>query len=227
MQAKLNPIIIEALRKEVTAIQMNYILLTGFDPFGGELTNPSWEAVKSFDGQNIQGYPIVAQQIPTVFGRSLQQLKESIEKIKPAAILCIGQAGGRPDITVERIAINIDDARIPDNEGQQPIDQPVVAEGPTAYWSTLPIKEIVSELKTAGIPASVSNTAGTFVCNHIFYGVRHFLVENGLSIPAGFVHIPYLPEQGVAQTGQPTMSKETVIKALEITINTTIEHCLL
>lgn len=205
---------------------MNKILLTGFDPFGGEPTNPSWEAVQTFDGQEILGYTIVARQLPTVFGRSLQKLTNLFQEEQPAAVLCIGQAGGRPDITLERIAINVDDARILDNEGQQPVDQPIAEGGPVAYWSTLPIKNIVSKLKAAGIPASVSNTAGTFVCNHIFYGLRHYLDEQKLDIPGGFIHLPYLPEQGVTQLGQPTMSKETVIKALGIALETTISECL-
>lgn len=205
---------------------MDKILLTGFDPFGGEPTNPSWEAVQTFNGQEILGYTIIARQLPTVFGRSLQQLTDLFQEEQPAAVLCIGQAGGRPDITLERIAINVDDARILDNEGQQPVDQPIVEGGPVAYWSTLPIKNIVSKLRAAGIPASVSNTAGTFVCNHIFYGLRHYLDEQKLDIPGGFIHLPYLPEQGVTQLGQPTMSKETVIKALGIALETTISECL-
>lgn len=205
---------------------MKKILLTGFDPFEGEVTNPSWEAVRLFDGKEIMGFTIVARQIPTVFGRSLQLLKDLIQQENPSAVLCIGQAGGRPDITVERVAINIDDARIPDNEAQQPIDQPIVEGGPVAYWSTLPIKEIVGALRSAGIPASVSNTAGTFVCNHIFYGLRHYLSENSRDVPGGFIHIPYLPEQGVSKLGQPTMSKETVIKAIDIALESTISQRL-
>jgi len=202
---------------------MKKILLTGFDPFGGEETNPSWEAVSMLDGREINHSIVIARQLPTVFGRSLDVLQELIQQEKPEAVICIGQAGGRADITIERVAINVDDARISDNIGQQPLDQPVIEDGPTAYWSTLPIKQIVNNIRVSGIPASVSNSAGTFVCNHLFYGLRHFLGERGLIIPAGFIHIPYLPEQGVTQIGQPTMSKETVIKALEIAIRTTME----
>ncbi len=202
---------------------MKKVLLTGFDPFGGEETNPSWEAVSMLDGREINHSIIIARQLPTVFGRSLDVLKELIRKEKPDAVICIGQAGGRADITIERIAINMDDARISDNIGQQPIDQAIIEDGPTAYWSTLPVRQIVNNIQASGIPASISNSAGTFVCNHLFYGLRHFLCESGLIIPGGFIHIPYLPEQGVAQAGQPTMSKETVIKALEIAIGTTME----
>jgi len=198
------------------------ILLTGFDPFGGENTNPSWEAVSTLDGRKINDTIVVAKQLPTVFGSSLEVLRELIRQENPDAVLCIGQAGGRTDITIERVGINVDDARIPDNAGQQPLDQPVIENGPVAYWSTLPIKQIVNNIRASGIPASVSDSAGTFVCNHLLYGLRHFLCESGLNIPGGFIHIPYLPEQGVAQVGQPTMSKETVLKALEIAIETTM-----
>lgn len=203
---------------------MKKILLTGFDPFGGETTNPSWEAVSLLDGQEINHTVVVAKQLPTVFGNSLEVLKELIQQEEPAAVLCIGQAGGRTDITIERIAINVDDARIPDNAGQQPLDQPIIKNGPAAYWSTLPIKLIVNNIRASGIPASVSNSAGTFVCNHLFYGLMDFLCESSPNIPGGFIHIPYLPEQGVVQVGQPTMSKETVLKALEIAIRTTMNN---
>lgn len=197
------------------------ILLTGFDPFGGELTNPSWEAVRSLEGQKIAGYDLVTRQLPTVFGRSLEMLKQLVFALKPEAVICVGQAGGRPDITVERVAINVDDARIKDNEGQQPVSQPIVADGPVAYWSTLPIKEIVAAIKEQGIPSSVSNSTGTFVCNHVFYGLRHYLEEYNPNVLGGFIHIPYLPEQGIVQVGKPTMARELVIKALEIAVEVT------
>jgi len=202
---------------------MKKVLLTGFDPFGGEATNPSWEAVRQLAEREILGYRVVAKQLPTAFGNSVDLLKQLIQQEEPQAVLCIGQAGGRPDITIERVAINVDDARIKDNLGQQPVDQPIAEGGPAAYWSGLPIKEMVVRLRAAGIPASVSNSAGTFVCNHLFYGLQHFLTETGSKLPGGFIHIPYLPEQGVAQAGQPTMSKETVVRALEIAIATTVE----
>ncbi|MHB1651332.1 MAG: pyroglutamyl-peptidase I [Desulfitobacteriaceae bacterium] len=201
---------------------MAKVLVTGFDPFGGELSNPSWEAVRQLDGQAIEGFEIVSRQLPTVFGRAMDVLREAVLAENPAAILCVGQAGGRPDITIERVGINVDDARIQDNKGQQPVDQEIVNGGPVAYWSTLPIKGIVKEIRALGIPASVSNTAGTFVCNHILYGLRYFLEEQQMNIPAGFIHIPYLPEQGVAQQGQPTMSKETVVRALKTAIAVTV-----
>ncbi|STW08470.1 pyrrolidone-carboxylate peptidase [Klebsiella grimontii] len=151
------------------------VLITGFEPFGGEAVNPSWEVVKRLDGAIIAGQPVVARQLPCVFGDALTALNAALDELKPVLTLAIGQAGGRVDITVERVAINVDDARIPDNKGLQPIDVPIVAGGPAAYFSTLPIKAIVTALRSKGIPASVSQTAGTFVCNHVMYGLLHSL----------------------------------------------------
>ena len=151
------------------------VLITGFEPFGGETVNPSWEVVKQLDGMIIRGQQVVAKQLPCVFGEALTVLKAALETYQPRLTIAVGQAGGRVDITVERVAINVDDARIPDNKGQQPIDEPIVANGPAACFSTLPIKAIVSALRQQGIPASVSQTAGTFVCNHVMYGLLHQL----------------------------------------------------
>lgn len=153
------------------------VLITGFEPFGGETVNPSWEVVKQLDGMIIRGQQVVAKQLPCVFGEALTVLKAALETYQPRLTIAVGQAGGRVDITVERVAINVDDARIPDNKGQQPIDEPIVANGPAACFSTLPIKAIVSALRQQGIPASVSQTAGTFVCNHVMYGLLHQLQE--------------------------------------------------
>ncbi|GKU84756.1 hypothetical protein NCCP28_41520 [Niallia sp. NCCP-28] len=147
---------------------MPKILLTGFEPFGGELVNPALEAVKAFSGACMGEYDIQIEKIPTVFDLSITHLVKTIEEVDPDLIICVGQAGGRTDITVERIAVNVNDARIPDNNGNQPIDTEVILGGPAAYWSTLPIKAMVKEMNKKGIPASVSHTAGTFVCNHLF-----------------------------------------------------------
>ncbi|MGG3735816.1 pyroglutamyl-peptidase I [Heyndrickxia coagulans] len=194
------------------------VLLTGFDPFGGDKVNPALEAIKQLDGKNMDGTRIVTQQVPTVFHESIRIAAEAIEREKPDVIICVGQAGGRTQITPERVAINIDDARIPDNQHNQPIDDPIAADGPAAYWSTLPIKTITRQLREAGIPAAVSNTAGTFVCNHLFYGVMHHLAKNNISARAGFIHVPYIPEQ-TTETGAPSMSLETIVKALEIAVS--------
>ncbi|MED4976737.1 pyroglutamyl-peptidase I [Heyndrickxia faecalis] len=194
------------------------VLLTGFDPFGGDKVNPALEAIKQLDGKNMEGIHIVTQQVPTVFHESIRIAAEAIEREKPDVVICVGQAGGRTQITPERVAINIDDARIPDNQHNQPIDDPIAADGPAAYWSTLPIKTITRQLREAGIPAAVSNTAGTFVCNHLFYGVMHHLAKNNIPAHAGFIHVPYIPEQ-TTETGAPSMSLETIVKALEIAVS--------
>ncbi|MCW1240646.1 pyroglutamyl-peptidase I [Bacillus pretiosus] len=200
---------------------MKTVLLTGFDPFGGESINPAWEVAKSLHEKTIGEYKIISKQVPTVFQKSISVLKEYIEELNPEMIICIGQAGGRPDITIERVAINIDDARIADNEGNQPVDVPVVEEGPAAYWSTLPMKAIVKRLQKESIPASVSQTAGTFVCNHLFYGLMHGLEKQDKKIKGGFIHIPFLPEQASNYPGQPSMSLSTISKGIELAVEVT------
>lgn len=198
------------------------VLVTGFDPFGGESVNPSWEVVKQLDGAIIGGGLVVARQLPCVFGESLRVLDAAIDELNPALVLAVGQAGGRTDITVERVAINVDDARIPDNQKQQPVDQPIVADGPAAWFSTLPIKAMVAGMKEAGIPASVSQTAGTFVCNHVMYGLLNKLAGNS-GVRGGFIHIPYLPEQAAAHPGAASMSAQTVQQALEVAITVALD----
>jgi pyroglutamyl-peptidase len=175
-----------------------YILLTGFAPFGGERINPSWLVAQQLHAQafdHVLGDAHVhAMCLPTEFGASLLALKRAIRAHQPQLVLCLGQAGGRADLTVERVAINVDDARIPDNAGQQPIDQAVVPRAPAAYFSTLPIKAMVLAMQDAGLPAAVSQTAGTFVCNHVFFGLMHALRRRP-GVRAGFMHVPWLPEQ--------------------------------
>ncbi|PEB50473.1 pyroglutamyl-peptidase I [Bacillus pseudomycoides] len=202
---------------------MKTVLLTGFEPFGGEDINPAWEVAKQLDEKKFGEYKIVSKQVPTVFHKSIQILQSYIDEFEPAIIICIGQAGGRADITVERVAINIDDARIADNEGNQPVDIPVIEEGPVAYWSTLPPKAIVKKLRAEGIPASVSQTAGTFVCNHLFYGLMHILAKSENGARGGFVHIPFLPEQASNHSGHPSMSLSTITKGIELLIEVALE----
>ena len=201
---------------------MKTILLTGFEPFGDELINPSWEVVSRLEGTTAEGDRIVCVQLPCVFGESLQVLLAAITRYSPTLVIAVGQAGGRTDISLERIAINIDDARIPDNKGYQPIDQPVVQGGPAAWFSTLPIKAIVNALQQAGIPASVSQTAGTYVCNHVMYGLLHTL-GNRSGVKAGFIHIPYLPQQAAKHSGSASMAAETVRQGLQIAIHTALQ----
>jgi pyroglutamyl-peptidase len=196
------------------------ILLTGFEPFNHEPINPAWEAVRALDGWNWNGVSIVARQLPCVFGQAHKVLKEAIDDVNPAVVIAVGQAGGRVDFSVERIAINVDDAPIPDNADRQLVDEPIVAGGPAAYFSTLPIKAIVKQLRLEGLPASVSQSAGTFVCNHVFYGLMHHL--QGSEVRAGFIHIPYLPEQAARHPGTCSMSLADMIKGLKVAVQVTV-----
>lgn len=197
------------------------VLITGFDPFGGEKINPAWEAVKGIK-DTIEGAKIIKLEIPTVFNKSIEKVKEAMELEKPDIVLCIGQAGGRYDMTVERVAINVDDARIEDNEGNQPIDIPVFEDGENAYFSNLPIKAMVEEIKGQGIPASISNSAGTFVCNHIMYGVLYHINKTYKNMRGGFIHVPFINEQVLDKKNQPYMPVEHITKALEAAIKAAV-----
>ena len=205
---------------------MKTVLITAFEPFGGEQLNPSWEAVSHLHEHMLCGAKIVAKQLPCAFGASLDALYAAIEEVQPEIVIAVGQAGGRTDVTIERVGINVDDARIPDNAGNQPIDEPIVKDGPAAYFSTLPIKAIVEGIREAGIPASVSQTAGTYVCNHVMYGLMHYLAQHKNAIRGGFIHIPWLPEQAVKHPGAASMPAQTVILALEmaVSISLTVER---
>ncbi|MCM3112466.1 pyroglutamyl-peptidase I [Lederbergia lenta] len=191
------------------------VLITGFDPFGDDNVNPALEAVKQLDGMVIENIDIVAQEVPTVFHDSIKVMIHTIETYQPDVVICVGQAGGRTQVTPERIAINIDDARIPDNQKNQPIDEPIYEEGPAAYWTTLPVKRMVHQMRKAGVPAAVSNTAGTFVCNHLFYGLMHYIENSASHIRGGFIHIPYIPEQTV-ENGAPSLNLADIIRGLKI-----------
>ena len=193
------------------------LLLTGFTPFDGEKINPALEAVKRVKPE-IAGMEIVKLEVPTVFGESVRLVQEAIEREQPDFVLSIGQAGGRAAVTPERVAINVDDARIPDNAGQQPIDVPIFADGENAYFTTLPVKAMTDAIRNAGLPSALSNTAGTFVCNHLMYGVLHHLHQNHKSIKAGFIHVPYIPEQTADKPGVPSMPLDDIVRALEAAI---------
>ncbi len=201
---------------------MKKVLITGFDPFGGESINPAFEAVKALP-DTIEGYEIIKKEIPTVFEKSYKVLFEAIDQVKPEIVICVGQAGGRFEVSPERVAINIDDARIKDNEGNQPIDTKVFEDGENAYFTNLPIKKMVDDMKNGSVPAVVSNTAGTFVCNHIMYALMYYIHKNNLDIRGGFIHVPYLPEQVLDKKGQPFMSQELITKGLEISIASAIK----
>lgn len=199
------------------------VLITGFDPFDDEAINPAWEAVNALPDV-IDGIEVIKVQIPTVFKKSAKKLFETIEAVKPDAVICVGQAGGRFDFNVERIAINVDDARIPDNEGKQPIDEKIFEDGENAYFATLPIKAMVEEARKAGVPASVSNTAGTFVCNHIMYSLLYYISKNNLNIRGGFIHVPYIAQQVIGKKNMPFMEVTTITKGLEASIRSLKNH---
>ncbi|WP_438482786.1 pyroglutamyl-peptidase I [Oleiharenicola lentus] len=198
---------------------MKTVLLTGFEPFGGEKVNPSEEIARQLHGVVIAKHQVVGALLPCVFGEAIKELKKQIRTTKPALVICVGQAGGRSEITPERVALNVDDARIPDNAEQQPVDRAIAKNGPVGYWSTLPIKAIVAALRGAEIPASVSQTAGTFVCNHVFYGLMHEL-KNHRGVRGGFIHVPFLPEQ--AQAGQASLRLDAMIEGVALAIGTSI-----
>lgn len=189
------------------------VLITGFDPFGGESINPAWEAVKNIP-DIVEGAEVIKVQIPTVFRKSTEVLLAAAKKHKPDVILCVGQAGGRFDMTVERVAINIDDARIKDNEGNQPIDVSIYEGGEAAYFTALPIKAMVAEMQKQGCSASVSNTAGTFVCNHIMYSLLYHISKENIAKKGGFIHVPYIPEQVVDKKNMPCMETDRITRSL-------------
>jgi len=194
------------------------VLVTGFDPFGGSAVNPSWDAVHALHGRTIAGHQVVGGEIPTVFGASLDRLAALMEEHRPRLVVCTGQAGGRGAISLERVAINVNDARIADNAGRKPIDLPIVADGPAAYFTSLPIKAMLQALLDAGVRAEVSQTAGTFVCNQTFYGLMHLLARpEWQGTRGGLVHVPYLPEQGM-----PCMRLDELVRGLEIAITTAL-----
>lgn len=195
------------------------ILVTGFNPFGGEGLNPSFEAVKLLP-ESIGRAQIIKLELPTVFKKSSQLLLKTIEIEKPQIVLCVGQAGGRSDLSFECIGINKDLARIPDNEGNEPLGEKISSEGNDGYFSNLPIYKIVESLQNENIPSSISYTAGTYVCNHVLYSLMHYIRTRNLEIKGGFVHVPYLPSQVIWKRQVPHMHldmiKEGLTKALEI-----------
>jgi pyroglutamyl-peptidase len=193
------------------------VLLAGFAPFDGEAINPAWQAVSALWGRQVAGHRIATCELPVEFGASLDVLRKAIARSQPALVLCVGQAGGRSQLSLERVAINVDDARIADNAGAQPIDTPVVAGGPAAYFSTLPIKAMLAALRDAGIPAEVSQTAGTFVCNHVFYGLMHALRATP-RVRGGFIHVPYAPAQAARRPGMPSLAVDIVAEGLRIAL---------
>jgi len=197
------------------------ILLAGFEPFGGESVNPSWELAQALAREEIAGHRIFAVQLPCVFGVAIAVLRDAIARHDPALVLAIGQAGDRSQLSFERVAINIDDARIPDNAGAQPVDAPIIAGGAPAYFSRLPIKAMLATLQQADIPAEISHSAGTYVCNHVFYGLMHAIADRP-DIRGGFLHIPYLPEQAARHPGAPSLPLAVAIEGVRLALRTAL-----
>lgn len=190
------------------------VLITGFDPFGGAKINPAYEAVKRLP-EEIGGAEIIKLEIPTVFEKEGKVLREAVLANKPDIVICVGQAGGRSVISVEKVAINLMEARIPDNNGQQPLDQPVCADGDTAYFASVPVKAMVKNVREHGIPSSVSYTAGTYVCNDVMYRLLYMIDREFPDMRGGFIHVPYLAEQVVTlPDGTPSMTAEQIAQGL-------------
>ena len=199
------------------------VLITGFDPFGGETINPAWEAVKVIKDE-IAGAQVIKMQIPTVVNKSIEKIHEKMAEINPDIVISVGQAGGRFGVTPERVAINITDARIPDNEGNQPIDIPIFEDGDTAYFSNLPVKAMVQAIKDAGYPSVLSNTAGTYICNHVMYGILYYIQKEFPGAPGGFIHVPYAASQVVNKPGTPSMAIADITASLEAAIQAAVEN---
>jgi pyroglutamyl-peptidase len=193
------------------------VLLTGFEPFGGDDVNPSWEAVTALEAAAPPGVRLVTARLPMDYARIDHALVAALDRHRPDVLIATGQAA-RAEMSVERVAINIDDARIPDNAGARPIDMPVAPGGPVGYFATLPIKAMVAAMRAAGVPAQVSQTAGTFGCNHVFYLARHLAETAHPGLRAGFIHVPCLPAQAAQRPGTPSMALATIVAGLRAAV---------
>ncbi|WP_353884530.1 pyroglutamyl-peptidase I [uncultured Bifidobacterium sp.] len=201
---------------------MHKVLVTGFDPFGGEAVNPAYEAVKLLP-DTIAGAHVVKLEVPTVFTRSAQALEQAMAAERPDAVICVGQAGGRSCVTVEKVAVNLVEARIPDNDGAQPLGEPLRADGPDAYFATVPVKAMVANIRANHLPAFISYTAGTYVCNSIMYHALYLCDRTFHGTIAGFMHVPYEPGQVVDKPeGTPSMPLDTIARSLEYAIEAVV-----
>jgi pyroglutamyl-peptidase len=199
------------------------VLVTGFEPFGGEASNPSWDICNRLP-REIAGMRVEICRVPCEFRRSIEAVAAAIERHRPSLVVCLGQAGGRTHLGVERVGINVDDARIPDNAGSQPVDEAIASNGPPAYFATLPVKAMVAAMRAAGAPTTVSNSAGTYVCNHLMYGVLHYLAASGIEARAGFIHVPYAEEQVLDKPDMASMALATMTRGVEAAIAAARAH---
>lgn len=195
------------------------ILLTGFEPFGGERVNPSREIVLALDGETIDTHRVVGAVLPVAFAPTLPLLEALLDEHRPQLVLALGQAGGRGELSLERVAINLIDARIADNDGMQPVDLCIVEDAANAYFSTLPLKAMLARLRTVGIPAALSFSAGSFVCNQVFYALAHLCATRHPQVRHGFLHVPWLPEQAAHHPGQPSMALETMLAGVRAALD--------
>lgn len=200
------------------------ILLTGFEPFAGELINPSWEIAKRLNQKFIKDYQIISHQLECAFGTAGKHLLELVQQYNPDIVISLGQAGGRTTISLEKVAINFIDARIADNNAKQIIDEPINPIGKTAYFSNLPLSNICHELNNQAIPCVISYTAGTFVCNYVFYTLMEHIDKYSLSTKGGFVHVPFIPEQVVKSPLQASMALDTMINGVQLILENTIHN---
>ena len=198
------------------------VLLTGFEPFGGERVNPSAEIARALEGAIVNGHRVITAILPVAFAATLPALEALLETHRPELAIATGQAGGRSELAIERVAANLIDARMADADGQQPIDEPVIADAPAAYFSTLPVKAMLARLRALGIPAGLSQTAGAYVCNQAFYALAHLVATRYRGTRAGFIHVPWLPEQAVRHHGQPSMALETMIAGVRAALECAI-----
>ena len=206
---------------------MKKILLTAFEPFDGQTTNPSLEAARALTGIQFLDAAINLAELPVERFRAIEMAQERARELRPDHIVMLGEAGGRFRITPERVAINVDDFRIPDNAGNQPAGEPIVEGGPVGYFSTLPVRAITDRLLKERIPAAISNSAGAYLCNRLFYCVMHFIATQALPIRAGFIHVPYLHEQALSRYPDvASLSRETIIEGVRLAIEVTLDHCM-
>ncbi len=200
-------------------------LITAFEPFDEEKINPSTEAARFVSRLKLRGARINALELSVERHRATDAALDSLLRLRPDAMIMLGEAGERFFVNPERIAINCDDFRIPDNAGNQPVDEPIIERGPAAYFSALPIRAIVNRLVEANIPAAISNSAGTYLCNRLFYSVMHCIADEGLPTVAGFIHLPRLHEQVIGKRGNnPSLSRETIFEAVRLSVEVTLDH---
>lgn len=198
------------------------VLVTGFEPFGGEAVNPSQEIARALDGETVAAHRVVGATLPTEFARALPTLELLVAEHRPKLVLALGLAGGRAGISLERVAINLIDARIADNAGAQPVDVAVVENAPNAYFSTLPVKAMLARLRAAQIPAQLSHSAGTFVCNQVFFGLAHLLATRYPQLRGGFVHVPWLPGQAARHGDAPQLALDSMLTGIRLCLETAL-----